>query len=506
MTVRVGTHPIQTLTLRLAEPLVVQSVVSKEWGRLFNMRAKGQSSLIVSLPVTLAPGSRVTLTITYAGRLDPQEIDAETAAAQSVGAGRLDSDFVDAARAEFSLQQPKQLVSARPGGPLRHRYAAHHDSGRLFAASRAASCSPPRPRSCRPGSPPRRRRPTSSPRTGRCVISHSSSAAWRRFAAPPAGPLRLVGAGQPGPSDPRPRRRRPRRRHRAVLSSRFSTTLRTRASRSRSLESDLPGGHSPGYFAVLNDPASPMRLLLGPERPGVVQGLSGLCARARARPPVVGSGGRLARLSRAVVERRLFAVFRRAVRTAASAAVGCSARCCARCVSGRSPAPTPGRFRSATGSARSRATAATLPGGRLQQERDRAAHAAAAGRRRRVFRGTAPLLPRLALPERLGRSTSRWRWKRETGRPLDRFFSRWIDGATLPRISFSYRVDAGDVVLRLEQIGDLFDLPVTVTLQYADRQTTDVVVPVTDRVVEMRVPLSRRAPRRRYQQRRPAAG
>ena len=57
----------------------------------------------------------------------------------------------------------------------------------------------------------------------------------------------------------------------------------------------------------------------------------------------------------------------------------------------------------------------------------------------------------------------------ETGRPLDRFFDRWIDGSALPRLGFSYRVDGGDVVLRIEQLGDLFDLPVTVTLQYADR-------------------------------------
>ena len=32
-------------------------------------------------------------------------------------------------------------------------------------------------------------------------------------------------------------------------------------------------------------------------------------------------------------------------------------------------------------------------------------------------------------------------------------------------------------------------MPVTVTLQYADRKPVDVVVPVTDRIVELRVPL-----------------
>ena len=36
------------------------------------------------------------------------------------------------------------------------------------------------------------------------------------------------------------------------------------------------------------------------------------------------------------------------------------------------------------------------------------------------------------------------------------------------------------MVLRVEQIGEIFDVPVTVTLQYADRKRSDVVVPVTE--------------------------
>jgi len=83
--------------------------------------------------------------------------------------------------------------------------------------------------------------------------------------------------------------------------------------------------------------------------------------------------------------------------------------------------------------------------------------------------------------------------EREAGRPLERFFDRWIYGSTLPRVSFSYRVEstAGgqELVLHFEQSGELFDLPVTVTLQYADRRSVDVVVPVTDQTVDKRVAL-----------------
>jgi aminopeptidase N len=77
-------------------------------------------------------------------------------------------------------------------------------------------------------------------------------------------------------------------------------------------------------------------------------------------------------------------------------------------------------------------------------------------------------------------------------RSLDRFFERWIYGATLPRLTFSHRIEASaagqQIVLRVDQDGDLFDVPVTVTIEYADR-SVDVVVPVTERTVEVRVPV-----------------
>ena len=79
--------------------------------------------------------------------------------------------------------------------------------------------------------------------------------------------------------------------------------------------------------------------------------------------------------------------------------------------------------------------------------------------------------------------------EKEAGRPLDRFFARWIYGAALPRVSFSYRVDEGFAVLRLEQTGEVFDLPVPVTLRFGDGSTEEVIVPVTERVVERRVRL-----------------
>jgi aminopeptidase N len=78
----------------------------------------------------------------------------------------------------------------------------------------------------------------------------------------------------------------------------------------------------------------------------------------------------------------------------------------------------------------------------------------------------------------------------ESGQPLERFFERWIYGATLPKLKLTHRVEGDHVVLSVEQVGEIFDVPVTVTLEYADKKPVDVVVVATDRFAEKRVPLA----------------
>ena len=75
-------------------------------------------------------------------------------------------------------------------------------------------------------------------------------------------------------------------------------------------------------------------------------------------------------------------------------------------------------------------------------------------------------------------------------RPLDRFFLRWIYNDTLPRLKFSYRIDGGDVVVRFEQVGDVFDVPVTVKLDYVGSvPSATVIMPLSEQVTEQRIPL-----------------
>jgi hypothetical protein len=84
----------------------------------------------------------------------------------------------------------------------------------------------------------------------------------------------------------------------------------------------------------------------------------------------------------------------------------------------------------------------------------------------------------------------------EAGMVLSRFFEEWIYGSDLPAVSVTSRLEgSGDgqvVVVRVEQRDRLFDFPLTVSLQRADGTFQDALVRVTDRVIEQSVPFAGR--------------
>jgi hypothetical protein len=92
--------------------------------------------------------------------------------------------------------------------------------------------------------------------------------------------------------------------------------------------------------------------------------------------------------------------------------------------------------------------------------------------------------------EKVGTDEFREALEKAAGRPLDRFFNQWILGSTLPRLRVTYRVDGDALAVHVEQLGEVFDVPVTLTLEYTDRKKADVVIPVTEHVVDTRIPLA----------------
>ena len=79
---KVKSFILGTLTLRLAETLVVQSITSPRYGRLLSLRVKGQNSVLVNLPVPLARDDELVLAVTYAGRLGTATPEREVIAMQ----------------------------------------------------------------------------------------------------------------------------------------------------------------------------------------------------------------------------------------------------------------------------------------------------------------------------------------------------------------------------------------------------------------------------------------
>jgi hypothetical protein len=78
---RITGAAVQTLTLRLAEPLVLRAVTSDEFGRLLALRVRGQNNIVVNLPDTLRQGQTLRLRVSYGGRLPPVAPDREAVAA-----------------------------------------------------------------------------------------------------------------------------------------------------------------------------------------------------------------------------------------------------------------------------------------------------------------------------------------------------------------------------------------------------------------------------------------
>ncbi len=170
----------------------------------------------------------------------------------------------------------------------------------------------------------------------------------------------------------------------------------------------------------------------------------------------------LEELSRAVAERRLRAVLRRALRE----------REARRRRVPRHPAPVPPlgdrRFRPGPGVSRLSPRAhqgrePRLPRAGLQQGRRRAAHAAPADRRRSVLpRPASGSTPTTGSRRRAPTICAR-RWKRTAAATSTRFFERWIYDNGIPRLRYSTAVEGQELVVRFEQAGEVYDVPVTVT-------------------------------------------
>lgn len=506
---RVKAYALAALTLRLAESFTVNSITSDQLGRLLFLRVRHQNSVVVNLPAPVARDLELTLAISYQGRAPRQAIDQESVG-QSRGRSpqRPDdipfvppeanwllsnrnqwypqgqvSDFATATMritvpADMSVVGTGEVVS---GTPVLVTPPSSNHPGRALYAFRASQ-------------PVRylgiiisRFNPVDAATVALDIVPERRAETHTNGQTAPA-----VGSRNTVDLVVTANRRQEQRGRDAVMTA--AEILRTYASiigdvpydsvTLAMVEDDLPGGHSPAYFAVINNPLpttpfvwrnDPATFSNFPEffiahelahqwwgqavgwknyheqwlSEGFAQYFAALFAR----------------------ERRGEAAFREILR----------------------------QFRR-WGLEQSDQGAIYL-GYRLGHIKNES----------RVFRalvynkGAAVLhmLRRFVGDEVFFKGIRRFyaanRFKKagtddlqkafedESGRSLERFFQRWIHESALPRLRVSSSTEGQTVIATVEQVGDLFDVPITIGITMADGGVHEEVILVSEASVEKRI-------------------
>ena len=515
MKIVVKAHAISTFTVRLADELTLRSLTSDRFGRVMFLRVRGQDGVIVNLPTALPRGTTLTLTAVYGGRIAPQGVDREAIAPQetiAVSEVVPEPQFLYSNRSYWYPQSPvTDYATARVRISVPPEYGCVA-SGDLTGTPRVVA--------------------GERPALARRVFEFSAQQPLRylsfvvsRFIR---NPSRLISAasvsgGAPVPaaggSDGVPPATRatggetlslaveanPRQVVRSDdLAVRTSSILRyftgllgdfPYPSFTLALvENQVPGGHSPAYFAVLNQPP-PTAALLWRGDPVHFDGfpdfyLAHEIAHQWWGQAVGWKNYHEQWLSEGLAQ--YFAVLyarenrgadtfgpliRQMNRTATQYA-------------DQGPIYLGYRLGHLQGDSRifrsilynKSALVLHMLRGLLGDEA--------------FFKGLRQFYQEFRFTK-AGTEDLRRAFEAQAGRSLEGFFEQWVHGAALPSVDFSYRVEAAgaeaqNVVLRFQQVASVFEFPVTVTLTYASGAVSRIVVPVTQQIVEVRVPLQGR--------------
>jgi hypothetical protein len=515
VTLRVRAPALSTVTLKLAETLSVRGVYSPEFGRLLHLRVVGQNSLIVNLPEFASRGNEVRLQVVYSGRIEPQELDREAiqmAQDPEPMVIPLEPRYIYSNR---SYWYPQSTVTDYATAKMRITVPAEYD---VVASGVPVGDPAPAPGPVEPGSRPPRVFVFSTDRPARylsCVISRFSIVTSAKLEISAPEPLHAGAApeasvpfeGGPDPATPEPGadasialvvQANPRQTGRArSFAERAADIIEYYASvvgeapyPSFTLavtESDLPGGHSPPYFAVLN------------------QTIMGSPAYWRNDPVSFDNYPS-------------FFLAHELAHQWWGQAIGWKNYHEQWISEGFA------QYFAALYAERERGSSVFL--GLLRQMRKwsldqsdqgpvylgyRLGHIRGDGRiyRALIYNKAAMVLHMLrrmvgdeAFFAGVRGFFTEWRFRKAgtddvrvamegaSRQDLSRFFEAWIYGSAIPRLKFSYsQPQAGSVLVRFEHRQDVLPLPVTVTITYTDGRTDDVVVAVTERVVERTLPL-----------------
>jgi len=505
LTVRVKPPGTNTITLRLASSLNVASVTSPDLGRLLTVRVSGQHNLLVSLPGFVPAFTDLDLDVQYSGRLPPQSLDRE---ASGVDQDRFQetplliqqpeprfmysnralwhpqgsaSDF---ATARMQLTVPSEYQVVASGSPVGSSLHAVENPGASGAGSRSM-----------------RTVEYAADRPARylgVVISRFVPIDRREVAVPAVAPASTGASAEavPAPgasvnvevlSTPRMAGRNrtlPDRVERMVRL--FAGTIGEAPYPDFTLaavDDNLPGGHSPAYFAVLHQPlpSTPYQWSKDPVWFGNYPELflAHEVAHQWWGQAVAWKNYHEQWLSEGLAQ--YFAVLYAAEERGPDLARSLleSMRNSAQRDSRHGPVYLGYRVGHIQGdSSLFRSIVYNKSAVVLHMLRTLIGDQAFFGGLRRFYRDWRF--------RKAGTDDLRAAFAAGTPLPLERFFERWIIGASLPQIDVRSELapDRLSALVRIQQSGEVFDLPISMLVQFADGSTETVVVPVTAERVE----------------------
>jgi hypothetical protein len=503
-----------TLTFKLAESLVVSSVSSPSYGRLLALRVIGQNNIIVNLPTTVVRGTDLIVDVEYSGRVNPQSVDREAAAPQG-GTQREDAPQLviePEPRLLYSNQvywYPQSLVTDYATAAIRLKVPSEYQviaSGSLVRSS----VDPAAMQDVR-GAEPRfvRMVEFSTDRPVRylsCVISRFGPTGQLRVPVPAIAPQTYTGLPDSGMSGGTPAINlevvstpRVSGKNRQ-LPARVATMLRVYANligeapypdfTLAGMEDNLPGGHSPAFFALWLQPlpSSPFSWSSDP-----------LALDAIYPPYFLAHEVAHQWWGQAVGWKNYHEQWLSEGMAQYFAALFAAAD--------RGPATMRLMLQEMRESAEIFGEQGPIALGY------RLGHVQADTRvfRAIVYNKSAVVLHMLrrlvgddAFFAGLRRYYRDWRFKKagtddfraameaESPVRLTRFFAQWVLGTGTPKIRVSTETDpaGATATVRVEQVGEIFDFPLTVTVQYADGKSAEVTIPVTAATVEYAIPLT----------------
>ena len=508
---RARTPTLATVSLRLADALVVRSITSDRFGRLFGFRVTRQNVVVINLPAALTRDTTITLTLVYSGRLEAQPPDGTEALAAAPAPV--------AVIAQDQAFEPQMEITAEPSFLYSNRNAWYPQATTTDYATATLKITIPASYDCvasgvlQPGWP--QIVGTKADQSERKIYSFTAEQPLRYLAfiiskfvrsdtltmAVPPFERFETGAARTGldytslaisvESNPRQAKRGQNVAERAADIARFYASLAGDvpypAFTVALVEGDLPGGHSPAYFAQIFQPV-PMAALNWRNDPASFEKFPDFFLAHELAHQWWGQAVGWRNYHEQWISEgfaqyfaALYAQHQRG--DSVFAGVMRQMRRWAMNQSDQGPIDLGYRLGHIKGDGRIfRALVYNKGASVLHMLRRLVGDDAFFDGLRRFYAASRF--------RKAGTDDFKQAVEMAAGRPLDRFFDQWIRGSTLPRLKVTYRIEGAELAVHVEQIGEIFDVPVTLTLQYADKKKTDVVIGVTERAIDQRVPLS----------------